>query len=155
MGVYLFKTDLLLELLEADANDPLSCHDFDHDVLPAVLASRVRVLGHAFCDAGGGDPPYWRDVATVDGYWRANMELLAEKPPLALDAEVWPIWTLPLQLPPARFLGQGYARNSIVCGGAVVAGAVRHSLLSAASGPVRCSRMPSYSRMRVSAGTAE
>ena len=47
------------------------------------------------------DPPYWRDVGTIDSYYAANMELLETEPPLNLYDKDWPIATYQRQLPPA------------------------------------------------------
>jgi glucose-1-phosphate adenylyltransferase len=131
LGVYAFDTNSLIDLLRKDAADPGSWHDFGHDLLPAALAAGLRVLGHPFRDAATGDPGYCRDFSTVDGYWLANMDLLAERPQLNLHDPAWPIWTPQSQLPPARFTGRGIARESIVCAGCVLAGEARHSVLSA------------------------
>src|SRR5207302_728690 len=78
LGVYVFDTNSLIDLLRQDASDPGSWHDFGHDILPAALAAGLRVLGLPFRDAATDDAGYCRDVGTVDGYWLANMELLAE-----------------------------------------------------------------------------
>src|SRR5205814_587256 len=76
LGVYVFDTNSLIDLLRQDASDPGSWHDFGHDILPAALAAGLRVLGLPFRDAATDDAGYCRDVSTVDGYWLANMELL-------------------------------------------------------------------------------
>jgi len=130
LGVYVFDTNSLIDLLRQDASDPGSWHDFGHDILPAALAAGLRVLGLPFRDAATDDAGYCRDVSTVDGYWLANMELLAERPRLDLHDPAWPIWTPLSQLPPARFSGRGVARESIVCAGCEIFGEVRHSVLS-------------------------
>ena len=36
MGIYMFKTDFLVEVLEQDAKDPLSSHDFGKNIIPAI-----------------------------------------------------------------------------------------------------------------------
>ena len=131
LGVYVFDTNSLTALLRKDAIDTRSWHDFGHDIVPAALAAGLRVLGHPFRDAASGDAGYCRHIGTVDGYWLANMELLAERPQLDLHDAAWPIWTQQLQLPPARFRGLGFARESIVSSGCVLAGEVRRSVLSA------------------------
>jgi glucose-1-phosphate adenylyltransferase len=131
LGVYVFDTNLLIDLLRKDAIDTRSCHDFGRDIVPAALAAGLRVLGHPFRDAATGEAGYCRNIGTVEGYWLANMELLAERPQLDLHDAAWPIWTHQLQLPPARFRGRGIARESIVSSGCVLAGEVRRSVLSA------------------------
>ena len=130
LGAYVFDTNTLIDLLRKDAIDSRSWHDMGQDILPAAIGAGFRVLGHPFRDAATGDAARCRNVASVDGYWHANMEQLAERPYLDLRDPAWPIWTRQTQLPPARFRGRGTARESIVCGGCVVAGETRRSVLS-------------------------
>lgn len=91
MGIYLFDTGFLSELLRADAQDPISTHDFGHDVIPAVVA-RGDACAHRLRDVR--DPSrsgYWRDVGTVDAYSDCNLELLSRNG-LDGDPDVWPLW---------------------------------------------------------------
>jgi glucose-1-phosphate adenylyltransferase len=129
MGIYVFDRDVLLARLLADARDSASTHDFGRDLLPAMIGSQ-KLRAHAFRDAVTGGKGYWRDVGTVDSYWQANMELLADAPELDLHDSQWPIRTHQPQSAPPRFVGEGYARRSIVANGCGVAGAVEHSVLS-------------------------
>lgn len=128
MGIYVFERAFLVECLEADAADPESGHDFGHDVLPAVIGD-ARVVAHAFRDRHGRGA-YWRDIGTVDSYWRAHMELLAESPALDFHDESWPLRTHQPSCAPPRFVGAGTARSSIVSNGCHVAGSVERSVLS-------------------------
>ena len=49
MGIYLFKTQVLIDELIADAKDPDSSHDFGRDILPRCL-DRRRVVAWDFLD---------------------------------------------------------------------------------------------------------
>ncbi len=128
MGIYVFRRSALIERLKTDALDPSSSRDFGRDVLPAMIRSR-RVYAHAFQDAGMASC-YWRDVGTLDSYWQANMDLLADSPGLDLHDLSWPIHTCQARLAPPKFVGEGYARRSVVSAGCTVAGSVEHSVLS-------------------------
>lgn len=138
MGIYLFNARFLYEQLIRDADDPKSRHDFGRDVIPHIIG-RYRVHAHRFVDSCVGrtsdGKPYWRDVGTVDAYWRANIELTDLLPELNLYDHAWPIWTHQEQLPPAKFVfdddqRRGFAVDSLVSGGCIVSGGtVRHSLL--------------------------
>ncbi|HEX5421756.1 MAG TPA: sugar phosphate nucleotidyltransferase, partial [Gammaproteobacteria bacterium] len=130
MGIYVFDCACLLERLERDAGDPASQHDFGRNILPALIAE-ARVLAYALPSSSRGERAYWRDVGTIDSYWQANLDLLAERPALDLHDETWPIFTQPPTPRPARFIGGGAASVSIVAAGCRVAGRVRHSVLSA------------------------
>jgi glucose-1-phosphate adenylyltransferase len=133
MGIYVFNTSYLAQRLIADAQRPHSTHDFGRDILPeAVRSDRVGVF--AFVDEQG-EPGYWRDVGTLEAYWRAHMELLTIAPPIDLYDPAWPIWTAPERRPPARVMGDssqpGSVRNSLVGGGCVIRAATIHdSVLS-------------------------
>ena len=76
---------------------------------------------------------YWRDVGTVDAYWRANLDLTDPLPELDMYDAEWPIWTYQEQLPPAKFVHdvdgrRGHAVESLVSGGCIISGArVRRS----------------------------
>jgi len=125
MGVYVFDTDFLSDRLLRDACNAESSHDFGRDILP-VAVHHDHVAVFAFTD-DAGRPRYWRDVGTLDAYWRAHMELLAEEPALDLNDPRWPVLTYAEPLPPAQLLGGGRRRpsvsNSLLSAGVVVRGA--------------------------------
>jgi glucose-1-phosphate adenylyltransferase len=134
MGIYVFNRDFLIETLEADAANPDSQHDFGQNIIPENIGKN-RVFAYPFHDVKTRAQSYWRDVGTVDAYFRANLELVYVHPELNLYDDDWPIWTYQEQLPPAKFVlddsGRvGMATNSMVSGGCIVSGAyVRQSLL--------------------------
>ena len=133
MGVYVFRTDYLIDQLERDARAPRSTHDFGRDILPAAVRSD-RVAAYSFVDASGR-PCYWRDVGTLAAYWQAHMELLGPEPPIDLHDPGWPIWTSPAQQPPARLEYnhqlRGFVANSLLAAGVVVRGAtITNSVLA-------------------------
>jgi glucose-1-phosphate adenylyltransferase len=138
MGIYIFNTDFLTWLLERDAADPQSSHDFGKDIIPYLMSAGYRVIAQNFrdsCVAMDGGAPYWRDVGTIDSYWEANMELTKVTPDLNMYDEDWPIWTYQEQLPPAKFVfdddaRRGMAVDALVSGGCIISGSVvRRSLL--------------------------
>jgi glucose-1-phosphate adenylyltransferase len=129
MGIYAFTTQQLVALLRADAANPKSKHDFGRDILPAAV-NTIGVAAHLLRDPGTGRAGYWRDVGTIDSYWRANMELLGEPPAFDLHDRRWPLWTRQASSPPPQFVGAGLAQRSIVSAGCRVAGRVERSVLS-------------------------
>ena len=138
MGIYVFSADYLYRLLEEDAADPDSEHDFGKNLIPKAV-SEGQALAHPFSMSAIANPPYsrayWRDVGTVDAYWAANLDLASTTPELNMYDRDWPIWTYQEQLPPAKFVHDepgrcGQAINSLVSGGCIVSGAtVRNSVL--------------------------
>lgn len=125
MGIYVFEARWLLERLAEDARSAASAHDFGRDILPRAVREG-RVAAHPFTDELGR-ARYWRDVGTIEAYWQAHMELLADVPPLDLHDPAWPIHSAPEALPPARLrhgkLHRGLVTNSLLAGGVSVHGA--------------------------------
>src|SRR6266853_1512087 len=131
MGIYVFNTERMFNLLIDDAANPDSQHDFGKNVIPTMLG-KYPVHAYRFRDRNNKAMPYWRDVGTIDAYYQANMDLVSVEPILNLYDSKWPIRTVPLHLPPPKFVfyaegpaGQarrGEAHESIVCPGCVVSG---------------------------------
>jgi len=138
MGIYVFETRLLLDLLREDAADPETEHDFGKNIIPRIVAGG-GAWAHSFSDScvmtGGETRPYWRDVGTIDAFHQANLDLCALDPELDIYSYDWPIWTYSELTPPAKFVHdhdgrRGQAVSSLVSGGCVVSGAsVLESLL--------------------------
>lgn len=131
MGIYVFTAEYLYRLLDEDARDAQSSHDFGKDLIPRAVAEG-QALAHPFSMSAIANPPYsrayWRDVGTVDAYWAANLDLASTTPELNMYDKDWPIWTYQEQLPPAKFVHnqdgrRGEAIDSLVSGGCIVSGA--------------------------------
>ncbi len=138
MGIYVFNTHYLFELLKRDAADPASDHDFGKNLVPYVVA-HGKAVAHRFsasCVKSHEEAEaYWRDVGTVDAYWESNIDLTAVTPALDLYDTEWPIWTYSELVAPAKFVHdeatrRGHAISSLVSGGCIVSGTeLRQSLL--------------------------
>jgi glucose-1-phosphate adenylyltransferase len=136
LGIYIFSTKLLIDILDQDSRDDTSSHDFGKDILPQLIHSH-RVCAHYFGEVEGRVSPdnYWRDVGTIDSFYQANMDLLKPIPPMDLYQRDWPIRSYQLQTPPARAVPgdsgtEGVFVNSMLAGGAVISGGnVDHSIL--------------------------
>jgi glucose-1-phosphate adenylyltransferase len=138
MGIYVFNWKFLRELLIKDMDDPNSSHDFGNDIIPDIVKNG-KAVAHKFADScvrsGLEKEPYWRDVGTVDAFWRANIDLTDFVPELDLYDNSWPIWTYSESVPPAKFIHdedgrRGSAVSSLVSGDCIVSGSsVANSLL--------------------------
>ncbi len=138
MGIYVFETKFLFDLLREDAANPHSTHDFGKDLIPHIVKHGKAVAHHfsSSCVRSTQEvAPYWRDVGTLDAYWAANVDLTQTEPELDLFDTNWPIWTYAELTAPAKFVHdiegrRGQAFSSLVSGGCIVSGgAVRNSLL--------------------------
>ncbi len=68
MGIYLFRTDLLCDLLENN-----SYVDFGADVIPSSIRN-FKVYGYDFDD-------YWEDIGTIRSFYDTNLSLTQPNPP--------------------------------------------------------------------------
>ncbi|HEX3746684.1 MAG TPA: glucose-1-phosphate adenylyltransferase [Bryobacteraceae bacterium] len=136
MGIYVFKTQVLLDALHEDSQNPDSAHDFGKDVIPRMIG-KARVVAYDFRDLNAKQSRYWRDVGTLDAYYEANMDLVDVVPEFNLYDHSWPIRTNVTQQPPAKFVfaqegrRMGLAVDSVVSAGCIISGGrVMHSVLS-------------------------
>jgi glucose-1-phosphate adenylyltransferase len=137
MGVYLFRTDVLVRAISRDARRPDSTRDFGRDIFPALVQGGARVNAHRFRGAGSSKKLYWRDIGTIDAYYDANMDLVAVTPEFNLYVASWSMRSAPVQAPAAKFVfagGEegrvGSALDSLVCPGVIVSGGhVERSIL--------------------------
>jgi glucose-1-phosphate adenylyltransferase len=151
MGIYIFKTDVLMDLLARDDKP-----DFGKDILPNILKSH-KVMAYPYkrenkiediifyTDEHGlrrekivdslRDSEYWRDVGTLDSYWNANMDLCGVDPYFNMYSVRWPIRTYQRQYPPVKTVfaqesGEpraGKALDSLVAHGSIISGGVVQS----------------------------
>jgi glucose-1-phosphate adenylyltransferase len=95
MGVYAFKTEVLLQVL-SESCDKEKGYDFGHHIIPSLLGS-AHIRAYDFRDKAKGLPCYWRDIGTLDAYYEASMDLVRPGTPFDLWANAdWPSY-------PARY----------------------------------------------------
>ena len=106
MGVYLFKFDVLRELLKDEGNT-----DFGGQVIPAAIGAS-NVQGYLFNG-------YWEDIGTIRSFYHANLDLAAVMPKFNLfDAEA-PIYTRPRFLPSTKFV-DCEIKDSLISDGSIL-----------------------------------
>ncbi len=86
MGIYLFSTDVLIELLEKNDKD-----DFGKHIIPQAVEEK-QVFGYQYNG-------YWADIGTIRTFYEVNLEIASKNPPFSLIDEGWPIYTHPRFLP--------------------------------------------------------
>jgi len=129
MGIYVFSAQVLFEKLCADATASDSSHDFGKDIIPSMIP-RHGVYSYPFVDENTHETLYWRDIGTLDSYYRTNMDLVAVSPVLNLYDQAWPVRTYQPSMPPPKFVfadpgdgaRRGEALDSMVSPGCVVSG---------------------------------
>jgi len=138
MGIYIFSTEFLYQKLIEDRDNPESSRDFGKDIIPSVIED-WRVKAYPFVDEKTDLPLYWRDVGTIESFWKANLDLCSIEPELNLYDRDWPIWTYQAQSPPAKFTfddegRRGEAIDSMVAGGCIISGArIKRSVVGSGS----------------------
>ena len=122
MGIYIFSTDVLKKSLLEDHEDASSEKDFGKNIIPKLLAEGSRVFSYKFSG-------YWRDIGTIQSYYDANMDLLAENPEFNIFDEKVKVYSNSNIYPP-QFIGEtGSAVNSLICNGCGIEGTVIHSIV--------------------------
>src|SRR5215468_8413884 len=109
MGIYLFKSNILTDLL-ADA----SMIDFGYQVIPSAI-EKCDVYGYLFDD-------YWEDLGTVEAFYKANMDLTGSDPHFDFHDMTAPIYTRARFLPSTR-VEHCDIRDSIISEGSILRGA--------------------------------
>ncbi len=112
MGIYLFQTEVLLDLLQT--GPPVT--DLVRELLMSALATH-RVQAHLF----GG---YWQDVGTIKSYYEASLALTGDAPPFDFHSAEGTIYTRMRNLPASR-VGAASLEQCLVSDGCIVGDGVR------------------------------
>ena len=94
MGIYVFKTKVLVDLL---TNFP-DYDDFGGDIIPEAIKS-LKVFGYDF-------DGYWEDIGTIRSFYETNLKLTSQNPPFNFYDPKAPIYTH------ARFLPGSIVEDS-------------------------------------------
>jgi glucose-1-phosphate adenylyltransferase len=92
MGLYLFRTEVLMRLLEGNGGD-----DFGRHIIPAAIESQ-RVYAYPF-------EGYWEDIGTISTFYEANLALTHPEPAFDFYDPDQPIYTRCRFLPASRIDG--------------------------------------------------
>lgn len=121
MGLYLFSTEVLEELLNNIEKD--EDFDFGKNIIPKSLREGYVVTQYTFSG-------YWKDVGTIDSLFQTNMDLLNNPDFLTLNtSKSLPIYSKSLNLPPHVVMRRGRVYDCIIADGCLIDGTVRHSVV--------------------------
>jgi glucose-1-phosphate adenylyltransferase len=146
MGVYIFRVDTLLDVLQGQGDD------FGKHIIPEMIGRQRDIYVYDYekenriedfkVEVKDGfrekvlvkntrDSSYWKDVGTIDAYYEASMDLVGVEPPFNLYGEKWVLRTYQRPLPPSKYVLGGKTLESIVCDGCIISGGtVWNSILS-------------------------
>lgn len=122
MGVYIFTWSELRKYLIYDEASRTSNHDFGKDIIPAMMRDDKRLHSYPF-------KGYWKDVGTIESLWEANMDLIAEEPPLELSDEDWRIYSVSPNQPAQHIGATAEVSASLITEGCKIEGIVDRSVL--------------------------
>ncbi|KAG8632390.1 glucose-1-phosphate adenylyltransferase large subunit 1 [Manihot esculenta] len=91
MGVYVFRTDVLLKLLTSSCP---SCNDFGSEIIPSAVKDH-NVQAYLFND-------YWEDIGTIKSFFDANLALTEQSPKFEFYDPKTPFFTCARFLPPTK-----------------------------------------------------
>ncbi len=116
MGIYMFRTDVLLEML----NDT-SLEDFGQHIIPSAIQNK-EVYGF---DYDG----FWEDIGTMRSFYDANLMLTQPSPPFNFYDPKKPIYTHPRFLPGTKVQNSQLENVLLAEGGYIKDSVVRRSII--------------------------
>jgi glucose-1-phosphate adenylyltransferase len=106
MGIYVFKKEVLVDLLK-----DTSYEDFGRQVIPHAISNK-KVFAYFF-------DGYWEDIGTIKSFFDAQMDLTNVLPKFNFYDEDRPIFTHPRFLPGAKILN-AHIESSLLCEGSII-----------------------------------
>lgn len=122
MGIYVFKRDVLIDLLKQAPERT----DFGKEIIPAS-AKDYNIQAYLFNG-------YWEDIGTIEAFYDANLALTKQPhPTFSFYEEIAPIYTRSRYLPPSKLLNC-QVTESIISEGCILKNCqVHHSVLGVRS----------------------
>ena len=118
-GIYVIRRRLLMDLIEQCVEDER--YDFVKDIL--IRYKNLKKIYAYKMDA------YWSNIATVDSYYKTNMDFLERDTRNYFFKEYPEILTKVSDLPPAKYHPGANVKNSLVASGSIINGTVENSIL--------------------------
>ncbi len=116
MGVYVFRADMLRQVLEES-----DAEDFGNQIIPAAIES-LRVYAFPF-------DGYWEDIGTIRALYEANLALTLPDPPFDFYDPNNPIYSRPRFLPSSRADGCHLERTVLAEGCLIEQSDIRESVI--------------------------
>lgn len=121
MGIYLFNTNVLMDVLRPDKSKE-HLDDFGGDIIPYLIQNGAGVYGYNF-------DGYWRDIGTIRAFYETNLALTEENPGFNFYDPDKPIFTHPRFLPCSQVIGCTL-KNALIAEGCLVSDAtIEHSIV--------------------------
>lgn len=118
MGVYVFKKDILLNILRWRFP---TANDFGSEIIPAS-AKEFFIKAYLFND-------YWEDIGTIKSFFEANLALTAHPPKFSFYDATKPMYTSRRNLPPSKIDNSKIVDSIISHGSFVDNSLIEHSVI--------------------------
>lgn len=118
-GIYVIRRRQLIEMIERSMEE--EHYDFVKDIL--IRYKNARKI-YAYEMAG-----YWSNIATVESYYRTNMDFLKKDVRDYFFNQYPDIYSKVEDLPPAKYNVGANVKNSLVASGCILNGTVENSVL--------------------------
>lgn len=118
-GIYVIRRRQLIDLVTACVED--GRYDFVQDILLRYKNVK-RMYAYRMED-------YWSNIATIDSYYRTNMDFLKPEIRRYFFGEMPGVQTKVTDLPPAKYNPGTRVTGSLLAGGTVINGTVERSVL--------------------------
>ena len=118
-GIYVIRRRLLIDLIEHAAEEER--FDFVNDVL-IRYKNLKKIYGYKI-------DHYWSNIATVDAYYKTNMDFLKPEVRNYFFKQDPEIYSKVSDLPPAKYNPGASVKNSLVGSGSIINGTVENSVI--------------------------
>lgn len=118
-GIYVIRRRALIEMIEKCAAEDR--YDFVRDVL-IRLKDIKKIYGYKIKD-------YWRNIASIDAYFKTNMDFLKPEIRNYFFKQYPDIYSKVDDLPPAKYNTGASVKNSLISSGTIVNGTVEDSVI--------------------------
>ena len=118
-GIYVVRRRQLIELIEKSAEE--GRFDFVRDILIRYKGVR-KIFGYKI-------DSYWSNIASVESYFRTNMDFLKKEVRDYFFREYPEVHSKVDDLPPAKYNPGSEVKNSLISSGSIINGAVENSIL--------------------------
>ena len=118
-GIYVIRRRQLIDMIEKCAEEDR--YDFVRDIL-----IRYKDMKHIY---GYKIKDYWRNIATVDDYFRTNMDFLKPEVRDYFFKQYPDVYSKVEDQPPAKYNAGAKIKNSLIASGCIVNGTVEDSII--------------------------
>lgn len=118
MGIYIFKREILLGLLQKEHKDAT---DFGKEIIPDSI-NKYKVSSFQY-------DGYWTDIGNIYSFYEANLALTMDIPPFNLFSNTKTVYSRPRMLPPAKIIGGTFEKALIAEGCIIHASVIEGSVI--------------------------